>query len=97
MTNNFKADSSYDFSKEDYDFILELSKVGYIHILSRQVSFMDDRAGRKEFSHSFPFKNYSINDKAACDGFKLPDNWIIEHISSDENRLSITFAITRTP
>ncbi len=95
MVNNFKDTCSYDFSKADYDFILELSKVGYVHLLGSQVAFMDDRAGRKETNHIFSFKNYSINKNEACDGFKLPDNWLIEYISSDENKLSITFKVSK--
>lgn len=95
MFNNFKDSTSYDFSQADYDFILQLSKVGYVHCLSSQVVFMDDRAGRRETNHSFSFKNYSINNNESCDGFKLPDNWLIEHISSDENKLSITFKVSK--
>jgi hypothetical protein len=94
MFNNFKDGTSYDYSQADYDFILQLSKVGYVHLLSSQVSFMDERAGRRE-SHGFSFKNYSINNNESCDGFKLPDNWLIEHISSDENKLSITFKVSK--
>ncbi len=94
MTNKFKSGTSYDFQKEDYDFILELSKVGYVHLLSNQVSFLDEKAGRRE-SHGFAFKNYSVIDNEVCDGFKLPENWLIEHISSDENKLSITFKVMR--
>lgn len=93
--NNFKDSTSYDFSKSDYDFIIELSKVGYVHLLCNQVSLMDDRAGRRETHHSFPFKNGSIINQECCDGLKLPDNWLIEYISSDENKLSITFKVSK--
>ena len=95
MVNNFKDGTSYDYSKSDYDFITKLSKVGYVHILSNQVNFLDNMAGRRESSHSFSFKNYSIKNNEACEGFKLPENWIIEHISSDENKLSITFKVNK--
>lgn len=94
MYNNFSEGMTYDFSEADYAFIRELSKIGYVKLSSSQVTLLDPYAGTKH-EHSFSFKKHAIGDGKSCKGLKLPDNWAIECISGSEEKLSITFAVSK--
>lgn len=81
-----KPTTSFCFSKEDYEFILELAKVGYVKLLSSQVELKSDR---ENYGITF-IDHVGINK---CDGLKLPDNWIIEYVCVNGGFFSITFGV----
>lgn len=88
MSTKFKPSTSYRFTKEDMDFVLELSKIGYVKLLSCQVSLVSDDKG-------LSFKEWSSSDESLrCDGLSLPDNWVIEGIWFRENGISVTFGVS---
>lgn len=77
---------SFQHSLHGYDlaFCIELAKVGYVKILSKQVLFISDKG-------HISFSDYAGEKK--CYGLKLPENWLIEFISIGEDLIRITFAI----
>lgn len=94
-----KPTTSYDFTKADLEFVLELAKVGHVHLLSSQVSL----CVFKDYDNSigFSFVDYTGNEK--CNGLTLPSNWTIEsiyatghHQITGVQKLSITFKVTRS-
>lgn len=94
MYNNFSEGVSYDFSEADYYFIRELSKIGFVKLSSSQVTLLDANAG-SNYDHSFSFKKHGVGENKSCEGFKLPENWAIEWISAGENKLSMTFKVSK--
>jgi len=90
---NLKPSTDYRLTEADWRFVCELAKVGYVHVLTNQVSLIAETTGRKD-AHSISFVEYGGGDEnRRCQGLKLPDHWLIEHISSSSERLSITFFI----
>lgn len=99
---NLKPTTSYDFSKEDLAFVLELAKVGHVHLLSNQVLLIEVNEPSHHSSSSLTFKEYGGTDNKKCDGLVLPSNWVIEHISGIGHHqicgvqsIQITFGIKR--
>ena len=88
---NLKPKTQYHFSKEDLEFIIELVKVGYVHMLSSQVTLHSRKC--------IQFKEFS-GDNDGCDGLKLPENWIVEGIYGEpigqyDADVKITFGIKK--
>ena len=74
-TNNFKPTCQYYFSDNDYKFIIQLAKVGSVHVLSKQVRLTSCS------NEQLTFLDYGDgNDDRACLGMTLPDGWIIEGV-----------------
>lgn len=90
-----KPGTSYGFTPEDYEFILELTKVGAVHILSHQVQLLDINVGKTNTptGHGFGFKDVS-QSKNPCNGLTLPDGWVIENIYTMDCGTSITFGVS---
>lgn len=87
MAIKLNPSTTYSFLKEDLDFVLELAKVGHVHLLSDQVTLLSEKNG-------LSFKTYGNDSEKGCDGLKLPDNWFIEGIyTKGEQSLSITFRV----
>jgi len=90
--NQLKPTTGYHFSEADLKFVLELAKVGSVHLLSSQVSL----TSRKESSTlNLTFKDYGGTEGKSCDGLKLPDNWVIENIYSSGDVLSVLFGVKK--
>jgi hypothetical protein len=86
-----KPTTNYRFSESDLQFVLELAKCGHVHLLSNQVSMIDVRSSGNR--PNFTFKEYGITDMVGCEGLKMPENWVIEGIYTDDNSLNITFGV----
>lgn len=65
-----------NFSEADYYFIRELSKIGFVKLSSSQVTLLDANAG-SNYDHSFSFKKHGVGENKSCEGFKLPENWVL--------------------
>jgi hypothetical protein len=85
MSIRLNPTTSYRFSHDDLDFVLELAKVGSVRLCSSQVTLLSDR------DKGFQFKQYADADK--CIGLTMPSNWIIEGIYCSEKHISITFGV----
>lgn len=88
MKTTLKPHTVYGFSTSDLEFVLEIAKVGHVHLLSNQVSLLTDQ--------TFSFKEYGEEESKKCDGLKIPDNWAIEHIGKKDNYLYITFGVKKS-
>jgi hypothetical protein len=86
-----KPNTSYDFSKEDYEFVIELAKVGHVHLLSNQVALITE-PGYSE-SSSLTFKD-NMGDRKSP-GLVLPPNWCIEWIGGSEKSLRVIFGVKK--
>mgnify|MGYP001800073677 FL=1 len=64
----------YYFEKEDYEFILELCKVGHVHTFSNQIEIIAEK--------SLSFKEYPKDSEQHTPGLILPKKWAIEGIYS---------------
>ena len=80
--------TNYCFTEEDFRFILELAKVGYVNLLTYQVLLI---TGAKK---GFAFK-YS-GDENECKGLQLPQDWYIETIYPQGDSIQITFRVDHT-
>lgn len=80
--------TKHSLSTDDLNIVLELSKVGYVKILSHQVHLISDT---KKGIH---FREYADEDYKDCFGLQIPENWYIEHIDmAHGDRISIIFGI----
>lgn len=86
-----KPSTTYDFTKEDYDFVIELAKVGHVSLLSNQVSLIS-KPGYSD-SGSLDFKDNMGGKK--CPGLQLPANWCIEWVGVNNNILHVTFGVKK--
>lgn len=86
-----KPGTSYDFNEADLQFVVELAKVGHVHLLSNQVSLITTR--EYDENASMEFKDIMSEEK--CDGLRLPHNWCIEWIGSSKKGISITFGVKK--
>lgn len=86
-----KPSTNYSFNENDLKFVVELAKVGHVHLLSNQVSLITTN----DYSEgaAMDFKD-SMNEEK-CDGLRLPQNWCIEWIGSSKSKLHITFGIKK--
>jgi len=83
-----KKNTKYDFNENDYLFMRELMKVGYVHTLSSQVSLLSrDKV--------IEFKEFGDTESLRTNGLVLPENWCIEYIGSADNFLKITFGVSK--
>lgn len=74
-TNNFKPNCQYQFSDSDCKFIIQLAKIGEVHLLSKQVRLTSYN------NENLAFLDYGDgNGSLACLGMTLPDGWIIEGV-----------------
>lgn len=90
-----KPSTSYEFSKSDLEFVLELAKVGHVHLLSNQVSLVSIKETGQS-SSSLSFKEWTGSDESnKCDGMQLPSNWVIEYIGASDNKLHVTFGVKK--
>jgi hypothetical protein len=87
-----KPTTQFDFTNEDLQFVIELAKVGHVHLLSNQVSLISI----KEYDETASLEFKDIMGKEKCAGLQLPANWVIEWVGSSKNRLSITFGVKKT-
>jgi len=76
-----------NFSVKDLAFVTELSKVGYVHLHSSQVSLVS------EFDKGLTFKAWSSNEDLNCAGLSLPENWTIEGIYQSGDYIRMTFGV----
>ena len=82
--------TNYAFSEADLKFVLELAKVGYVHLLSNQVSLLSNKGDGLSFTH------YSNDPDKKVDGLKLPDNWLVEGIyASDTVGVKVLFKVNK--
>ena len=95
-----KPTTSYDFSKSDLDFVLEIAKVGHVHLLSNQVSLVVFK--EHDSSIGMTFMDYGGGDDKKCIGLQLPDNWYLENIYAQGHhelkgvlKLSLTFKVLK--
>lgn len=86
-----KPSTNYSFNENDLKFVVELAKVGHVHLLSNQVSLITTN----DYSEgaAMDFKD-SMNEEK-CDGLRLPHNWCIEWIGSSKSKLHITFGVKK--
>jgi hypothetical protein len=82
MATKLNPKCTYSFSQEDYSFITELSKVGYVRMFSHQVTLFSED-GISFVEHGEP----------GCIGLSLPSNWVIEGVYGSEKHASITFGV----
>ena len=80
--------TTYDLTEADKAFCFELSKVGYVHLLSNQVVLMSDKDG-------VSFKTYSPDDEKCCEGLSLPSNWVVESIYARDDKIQVTFGVNK--
>lgn len=91
-TNNFKPTCQYYFSDNDYKFIIQLAKVGSVHLLSRQVRLIS----HDKDTLTFLCHVKDNDDDRNCLGMVLPDGWIIENIYVNaEGHSVVTFGVNR--
>lgn len=84
-----KPSTSYTFTEADLEFVLELSKVGHVHLLSSQVELY---LGKDIGSNGVSFVDgYGSDSK--CPGLTLPSGWVIEGIWYREKGVSVTFRV----
>jgi hypothetical protein len=86
-----KPSCSYTFNKEDLAFVLELAKVGHVHLLSSQVTLTSYGDSNR---FGFTFKEFG--NEVECIGLKMPDNWCIEGIYCREYQMAITFGVEKS-
>jgi hypothetical protein len=68
----------YDLVPQDYEFVKELAKIGYVHVMTRQVMVKG------------PMEIYNVFEG----GMKIPANWSIEYVGTDQNNNAhITFGV----
>ena len=85
---NLKPTTSFTFTKDDLDYVLQLAKVGHVNLLSSQVSLITK-------DKSFNFKVYNDDKNKECKGLTMPSNWCIEFIGTSENFICITFGVKK--
>jgi hypothetical protein len=83
-----KPTTRYTFSPADLEFVLELAKVGHVHLLSSQVSLTGFDG--KWFS----FKDFG-DSHTTCNGLQLPPNWVIEWVGFSGDIIKITFGVAK--
>lgn len=86
-----KPGTSYDFSEADLRFVIELAKVGHVHLLSKQVSLTKESGYDESASINFT----DIINKEKCDGLQLPSNWVIEWIGCSKKGVCVTFGVKK--
>lgn len=86
-----KPSTSYDFTQDDMAFVLELAKVGHVHLLSNQVSLICVR----ESCAGGPFLSFKDhrNDDEDCLGLEMPEDWYLEYVGANDRELKMTFRV----
>ena len=96
-----KPTTSYDFSKSDLEFVLELAKVGHVNLLSSQVTLVVFK--EHESFCGMTFKDYGGGDLKKCEGLQLPENWVLEGVYAKGHhdikgvlQLQMTFGVKKS-
>ena len=85
--SKLKPNFQTNLSKEDFEFVIELSLIGYINILTNQVVLLIKSCNGNPY--------ISFTQCGNKTGFQMPKNWAIEYMSADENEIRITFIIIK--
>lgn len=85
-----KPNTTYTHSQADLQFVLELAKVGHVHLLSSQVSLISEKRNSE-----ISFKDWGSVGEKECKGLKIPENWHIEYIGIVDEALHITFGVSK--
>jgi len=78
-----RKNQSCNLSPSDFQVVNELSKIGYVKVLSSQVSIKSDNRNGIWFKDNI----------SECPGFILPSHWVIEGLYGDEKEVTVTFGI----
>ena len=78
-----RKNQSCVLSSSDFQVVNELTKIGYVKVLSSQVSVRSDNKNGIWFKDNI----------SECPGFAVPSHWVIEGFYGDEKEVTITFGI----